>query len=148
MEQQQLSEKKISRMLALMSDLCSLLKKENSLLKKQRQSECQELLEQKTKLSAAYEDSFNYFAQNAEMLKALPEKQKRILHKAAVALGDLTTENARLLKINIEATSRLLNAIVQDVADQANANAPLYTRQGSMEKDAGNPAAISFNQVL
>ena len=146
--EQQLSEKKISRMLALMSELCSLLKKENSLLKKQRQSECQELLEQKTKLSAAYEDSFNYFAQNGELLKALPEKQKRVLRKAAVALGDLTTENARLLKINIEATSRLLNAIVQDVAEQSNAKAPLYTRQGSMEQDAGNPAAISFNQVL
>ncbi len=145
---EQIPEKKLSRLLALMSELCGVLKKENSLLKKQRQSECVDLLEQKTKLSAAYEESFAYFSQHGEMMKALPEKQKRVLRKAAVTLGDLTTENARLLKINIEATSRLLNAIVQDVAEQTHAKTPLYTRQGSMESDIGNPAAISFNQVL
>ncbi len=145
---EQIPEKKLSRLLALMSELCGVLKKENSLLKKQRQSECVDLLEQKTKLSAAYEESFAYFSQHGEMMKALPEKQKRVLRKAAVTLGDLTTENARLLKINIEATSRLLNAIVQDVAEQTHTKTPLYTRQGSMESDVGNPAAISFNQVL
>ena len=145
---EQIPEKKLGRLLTLMSELCSVLKKENSLLKKQRQSECRDLLEQKTKLSAAYEESFSYFSQHGELLKALPDKQRRVLRKAAVTLGDLTTENARLLKINIEATSRLLNAIVQDVSEQTHANAPLYTRQGSMEHDAGNPAAISFNQVL
>lgn len=141
-------EKKLSRLLSLMSELCGVLKKENTLLKKQRQSECGELLELKTKLSAAYEESFAYFSQRGELLKALPEKQKRVLRKAAATLNDLTTENARLLKINIEATSRLLNAIVQDVAEQTHAKVPLYTRQGNMEHDAGNPAAISFNQVL
>ena len=145
---EQFPEKKFSRLLTLMSELCGVLKKENSLLKKQRQRECKDLLEQKTKLSAAYEESFSYFSQRGEMLKALPEKQKSILRKAAVTLNNLTTENARLLKINMEATSRLLNAIVQDVAEQNHTKAPLYTRQGNMENDAGNPAAISFNQVL
>ena len=145
---EQFPEKKLSRLLTLMSELCGILKKENLLLKKQRQNECKELLEQKTLLSAAYEESFSYFSQHGEILKSLPEKQKRVLRKAAVTLGDLTTENARLLKINMEATSRLLNAIVQDVAEQTHAKTPLYTRQGNMEADPGNPAAISFNQVL
>lgn len=145
---QQIPEKKLGRLLTLMSELCSVLKKENILLKKQRQSECHALLEQKTKLSAAYEESFAYFSQRSEILKALPEKQKQILRKAATTLENLTNENARLLKINMEATSRLLNAIVQDVTEQTYAKTPLYTRQGNMENDAGNPAAISFNQVL
>lgn len=145
---QQIPEKKLSRLLTLMSELCSVLKKENTLLKKQRQSECAALLEQKTKLSSAYEESFTYFSQRAEMLKALPEKQKQILRKAALTLEKLTKENARLLKINMEATSRLLNAIVQDVTEQTQAQTPLYTRQGNMENEIGNPAAISFNQVL
>ena len=144
----QFPEKKLSRMLTLMSELCGLLKKENTLLKKQRQNECKDLLEQKTMLSAAYEESFAYFAQRGDLLKSLPEKQKRVLRKAAVTLGDLTNENARLLKINREATSRLLNAIVQDVEEQPHAKTPLYTKKGCMENDAGNPAAISFNQVL
>ena len=145
---EQIPEKKLGRLLTLMSELCGVLKKENTLLKKQRQSECSALLEQKTKLSAAYEESFAYISQHGEILKGLPDKQKRVLRKAAVTLGDLTTENARLLKINMEATSRLLNAIVQDVAEQTHSKTPLYTRQGNMETDAGNPAAISFNQVL
>jgi len=114
---EQFPEKKLSRLLTLMSELCGLLKKENTLLKKQRQNECKDLLEQKTKLSAAYEESFAYFSKRGDLLKALPEKQKRVLRKAAVTLGDLTDENARLLKINMEATSRLLNAIVQDIAE-------------------------------
>ena len=145
---EQFPEKKLGRLLTLMSELCTVLKKENTLLKKQRQSECAGLLEQKTQLSEAYAESFAYFSQRGEMMKALPEKQKKILRKAAVALNTLTEENARLLKINMEATSRLLNAIVEDVAEQTHAKTPLYTRQGSMENDAGNPAAISFNQVL
>lgn len=145
---EQFPEKKLSRLLTLMSELCGLLKKENTLLKKQRQNECKDLLEQKTKLSAAYEESFAYFSKRGDLLKALSEKQKRVLRKAAVTLGDLTDENARLLKINMEATSRLLNAIVQDIAEQTHAKTPLYTKKGSMENDAGNPAAISFNQVL
>ena len=145
---EQFPEKKLGRLLTLMSELCTVLKKENTLLKKQRQSECVALLEQKTRLSEAYAESFAYFSQRGEMMKALPEKQKNVLRKAAVALNTLTEENARLLKINMEATSRLLNAIVEDVAEQTHAKTPLYTRQGSMENDAGNPAAISFNQVL
>lgn len=145
---EQIPEKKLGRLLSLMSELCGVLKKENSLMKKQRQAECAGLLEQKTKLSAAYAESFEYFAQHGEIMKALPEKQRNILRKAAITLNKLTEENAHLLKINMEATSRLLNAIVEDVAEQSHAKAPLYTRQGNMENDAGNPAAISFNQVL
>ena len=76
---EQFPEKKLSRLLTLMSELCGLLKKENTLLKKQRQNECKDLLEQKTKLSAAYEESFAYFSKRGDLLKALPEKQKRVL---------------------------------------------------------------------
>lgn len=142
------AENKLTRMLSLMSNLCGVLKKENTLLKNQRQSECKNLTDQKSKLAAAYAESFAYFAKHADIIKALPERQKRVLRKASVTLGDLTTENARLLKINIEATNRLLNAIVQDVQEQTHARTPLYTKQGNMENDVGNPAAISFNQVL
>ena len=46
--QENFPEKKLSRLLALMGELCTLLKKENTLLKKQRQSECKDLLERKT----------------------------------------------------------------------------------------------------
>lgn len=140
--------KKLSRLLTLMGELCTVLKKENTLLKKQRQNECAALLEQKSKLSAAYEESFAYFSERGDMLKILPDKQKKILRKAAVMLGDLSTENARLLKINMDATSRLLSAIVQDIQEQSHENTPLYTKKGNMEADPGNPAALSFNQVL
>lgn len=140
--------KKLSRLLTLMGELCTILKKENTLLKKQRQNECAALLEQKNKLSAAYEESFAYFAERGDILKALPDKQKKVLRKAAVMLGDLSTENARLLKINMDATSRLLSAIVQDIQEQSHESTPLYTKKGNMEADPGNPAALSFNQVL
>lgn len=53
--------KKLNNMLAVMSELCKILKKENSLLKQQRQSECKGLLEQKTTVSQAYEQAFAYF---------------------------------------------------------------------------------------
>lgn len=140
-------EKKLNNMLALMSELCGVLKKENILLKKQRQEECVAFIEKKDKLSTAYEESFAYFSQNKEILAGLTEKQKGVLRKAAITLSDLTNENARLLKINLEATSRLLDAIVQDVQEQRQ-NMPLYTREGNIESENGNPAALSFNEVL
>ena len=49
------SQQKLKSMLTLMSELCRLLKKENTLLKRQRQEECKALFEQKNKLSLAYE---------------------------------------------------------------------------------------------
>ncbi len=145
---EQFPQKKLERLLTIVSELCTLLNQENRLLKQQKQSECKNLLEQKAKLSAAYEESFSYFSKNPEILKTLPEKQKSVLKKAATTLENLTQENGRMLKINIEATSRLLNAIIEDVNEQKHARAPLYTRKGSIETDTGNPAAISFNQVL
>ena len=140
-------EKKLNTMLAIMSELCKVLKKENSPLKQQRQSECSGLLDQKTNMSQAYEKAFAYFSEHPDVLKALPDPQKRLFKKAALTLNGLTEENARLLKINIEATSRLLGAIVQDVKEQSK-NTSLYTPQGEVETDAGNPAALTFNQVL
>ena len=140
-------EKKLNNMLAVMSVLCKILKKENSLLKQQRQSECKGLLEQKTTVSQAYEQAFAYFSEHPDVLKALPAPQKQVFRKAALTLNGLTEENARLLKINIEATSRLMGAIVQDVKEQSK-NTSLYTEQGQVETDNGNPAALTFNQVL
>lgn len=140
-------EKKLTTMLAIMGELCKILKKENMLLKKQRQVECVSFLDQKSKISAAYEQAFSYFAEHKSILSSLPEKQKKMFRMAAVTLSDLTTENARLLKINIEASSRLLGAIVQDVKEQSK-NTNLYTPQGEVESDGGNPAALTFNQVL
>ena len=52
------SQQKLKSMLTLMSELCRLLKKENTLLKHQRQEECKALFEQKNKLSLAYEEAF------------------------------------------------------------------------------------------
>lgn len=140
-------QQKLKNMLTLMSELCQLLKKENTLLKRQRQEECKALFEQKNKLSLAYEESFKYLSGHAEIFARLNDRQKATLRKAATTLDSLTAENARLLKINIDATNRLLNAIVNDIKDQAQ-NTPLYTKQGNMNTDKGNPAALSFNQVL
>lgn len=140
-------EKKLNTMLAVMSELCKVLKKENTLLKQQRQSETVALAEQKTTVVRAYEQAFSYFAEHPDILKSLPEHQKNVFRKAATVLNGLTRENARLLKINIDATSRLLGAIVQDVKEQSK-NTTLYTSQGEVETDSGNPAAVTFNQVL
>lgn len=141
------SQQKLKSMLTLMSELCRLLKKENTLLKRQRQEECKALFEQKNKLSLAYEEAFKSLSGHAEIFARLSDGQKATLRKAATTLDSLTAENAHLLKINIDATNRLLNAIVNDIKDQAQ-NTPLYTKQGNMNTDKGNPAALSFNQVL
>ena len=140
-------EKKLATLLTVMSEFCKILKKENGFLKKQKQEECAALLDQKTKIAAAYEQAFAYFSEHRNILQGLPDKQKRLFRLAAVTLSDLTAENARLLKINIDASSRLLNAIVSDVREQSKSGS-LYTPHGEMENDSGNPAALTFNQVL
>ena len=140
-------ERKIASMLNLMSELCRILKRENTLLTQQRQKECAALFEQKDKLSAAYAESFAYFSDHREIFSALNATQKATIRKAAKTLSALTDENARLLKINIDATDRLLNAVIRDVKEQS-ADTPHYTPDGLMDENASNPTAISFNQVL
>ena len=46
---EQFPQKKLERLLTIVSELCTLLNQENRLLKQQKQSECKNLLEQKSK---------------------------------------------------------------------------------------------------
>lgn len=137
---------KIQTQLSIMSELCRLLKKENTLLQEQRQDECKELLEQKEKLSFAYADGFKAITKNKENFAALSEQQKGVLRKAAMTLKMLTDENKRLLEINKDAISRLLNAMKKDVEEQSR-QTPLYNAEGAIYGESGHPVALSYNSV-
>lgn len=139
-------EEKLSGLMSIMSRLCTVLQKENALMKQQRTSECAALFEEKEKAAAAYEQAFGFFARHKEILLDLPEKQRAIVKKAAQTVKRLSDENGRLLKANIDATQILLNAIVQDVKEQSKEK-QMYTESGDVGRKK-NPAAVSFNEVL
>lgn len=140
-------EEKFSGLMSIMSRLCGVLQKENALMKQQRTSECAALFEEKVKISAAYEQSFAFFAKHRDVFKTLSEKQQSVVRKAAQTVKRLSDENGRLLKTNIDATQILLNAIVQDVKEQSREKQS-YTQDGAVGKKQGCAAAVSFNQVL
>lgn len=140
-------EEKLNGLMKIMAALCRVLQKENTLMKEQRQSEVASLLEEKTKAAAAYEQSFMFFKKHDDILKSLPEKQKKVIRSAAMTLKRLTQENGTLLKTNIEASKILLNAIVDDIKEQ-NKEKHLYTADGAVGVKNGTPTAISYNKVL
>ena len=140
-------ERKLNGLMKIMAALCRVLQKENTLMKQQRQSEIAALLEEKTKTAALYEQAFAFFKKHDDVLKTLPENQKKAVRKAAQTLKKLTEENGMLLKTNIEASKILLNAIVDDIKEQNKAE-HVYTDTGAVGTKSGNPAAISYNKVL
>lgn len=138
---------KLKSQLQIMSELCKLLKLENALMKAQRQNECSKLIDKKEKLSLSYYEGCKYFSEHKEVFSLLNDAQRQIFKKAALTLQALTEENKRLISINEEAISRLLAAMVEDAKEQ-NCTTPLYTGHGEIQGNQGNPAALSFNQVL
>ena len=138
---------KLKSQLQIMTELCKLLKLENALMKTQHQNECHKLIEKKEKLSLSYVEGCKYFAEHREIFSILNETQKNMFRNAALTLQSLTEENKRLIEVNQEAIRRLVSAIASDAKEQSQ-KTPLYTGEGLIDGEKGNPAALSFNQVL
>jgi flagellar biosynthesis/type III secretory pathway chaperone len=132
-------------MLLAMNRLADLLEVENEALGRNRYEVTAAIQDEKASLTRLY----------VQRLKALAEDQKRLeqaraergedMRESAERLKRLSDLNAILLRSNMEATQRFLDAVVTSAREYE--NQPRYARNGAVNA-VRNPASLTFNQTL
>lgn len=145
------TREKVSNLLTVIQRLGGILTKENAALARHRPDLIEPSLLEKQKLSKAYELLAKALQDEAEDVKELDKAVRERLSTAMTSLDELTEQNAKLLKIAIDANQRVLDAIAkaaQTTMPQNNS----YSRNGSIGPTPSQSVAhgmpLSVNQTL
>ncbi|MGE5545646.1 MAG: flagellar protein FlgN [Solirubrobacterales bacterium] len=130
------------------TNLCDLLEVENEALARHDASTVHELSENKAALARIYEQTVLPLAEDPSLADALEPEQREELTELGRRLQELVEANARMLKAEMEARQRLMDAVVSAVKSNSNQNVT-YGRRGAFDSHLGPEAnSVSFNQTL
>ncbi len=114
------------------TNLCELLEVENDAIRAHDAETVRDLAENKAALARLYEQSVQPMAEDPALLETLSEDQREELRALGTQLGQLVSDNVRLLKAEMECCERLMDALVSTAKSQA-ANTVAYGRSGAFE---------------
>ncbi len=139
----------INNLITLSTRLAEVIKEENEALAEGRFDDVQNMLTIKTKLARAYKSQVKDLG---EKLDALSEVEPQVLNQLrtqGIEADILMKENARLLKLKIEAGRQLIESFAEAVRNQ-DQGAGTYSAKGALGdgQTAKNAMAISYNQAL
>jgi hypothetical protein len=133
---------RINDLIVISTGLADLLTRENEALREQRPKEVAELLDDKTILCKAYETRLRGLAdedQDEALAEVDPDLRERLRGLCEKVMG-LTEENARLLKIGMEANRRVVKSVAEAVKT-SRPSANTYSASGSATNNGGGNAA-------
>ncbi len=143
--------RKVNDLSFIAKRLISALETENMFLREHNQAAVAARLEEKTKLSHAYERHIKGFTENPDILTAADEEARRRLRVQGEKLHALMEENSMLLKATILAGKQLMDNIAEAVRS-VNGKSPAYSGDGSYGRSANRQAprnlSISLDQSL
>lgn len=131
-------------------NLCELLEIENDALLRHDADTVRELSANKSALARLYEQSVLPMADDPSLVDALEPDEREILIEMGTRLKGLVEENALLLKAEMEARQKVMDAMVNAVR-VISANTVTYGATGSFEGTAGKGPevnSLSFNETL
>lgn len=142
---------KISNLLTVTQRLVSILERENAALAQYKPGMIAPTVEEKGKLSKAYELLSKSLIQDGEAIKEVDEARRLRLGELVAKLDTLADENSRRLRIAIEASQRALSAVAKAAKENMTQQTG-YGRNGTLgtasQQGAPNASPLSFNQVL
>lgn len=144
------AEGKLRDLIIISSSLIKLLEKENRALRDQKPQEVAALLEEKTKLARAYESRIKGLQEKPDALAEADAELRERLKLVGEKVADLMEENAKLLKIALSVSRRVMDTVA-DAVKSVNAGTGAYGANGSIaERNPRAPGgvAISVNQSL
>jgi len=129
--------------------LCDLLKIENDALVRHDVDQVRELSENKNALSKLYEKTLLSLGPDKEVKEHITQDQLIQLHDLGQRLSDLMTDNAMMLKAEIEARNKVMSVFV-NAAKEHNQNTINYSRKGNFNDlpVAREHAALAYNNTL
>ena len=130
------------------TNLCDLLEVENEALSRHDAATVRDLAENKAALARIYEQSVLPLAEDPALADDLEPEQREELTELGRRLQTLVETNARMLKAEMEACQRLMDAVVSAVKSNAS-NTVTYGRAGAFDNHKGPDSnSVSFNQTL
>lgn len=112
------ANERLNDFIELTEDLASLLLQENKALREKRAVEATGLLEKKNELSRIYEARIESLGNAPELFAKADPKLVKTLRELGEKVNLMIEENAKLLKITIEATRRVVNMVADAVKAQ------------------------------
>lgn len=131
-----------------MTWLADLLMDENDALYDRRINDVAELQDQKMQLTRNYQRTLKTAAELPGFLESIKGEWMDSLKETMEYLAQAAQENERLLKINMDATQRVMQAVVNAAREHAS-GAKVYDASGGVETPGdANRVAIAFNETL
>ena len=140
----------IDDLIVITGRLADLLNKENQALRDNKTDEVAAVLEGKLTLCRAYEARIQALTEKPEELAAVDTGLCEKLHGLGLKLDALMKENARLLKVGVEAGRRVV-ASVAEAVKSSHPGASTYSANGLLGATSGSAprnVAISVDQSL
>ncbi len=110
---------RVNDLIVITTRLADLLERENQSLEDKQSKDLNEILDEKVTLGRVYESRIIGLTENPEVLKEVDTGLRERLRDIGVKVNGLIEENAKLLKIAIEANRRVVNLIAEAVKASA-----------------------------
>ncbi len=141
---------RINDLIDITSHLVDLLARENHALREKRPDEVTALMEEKNNLTRAYEtrvDGLSELVENPEELDEVDSDLQERLHGLGDKVSKLVGENARLLKVAIDANKRVVEAIA-DAVKSTRPGPGTYSAKGAVGDDGPNGSSQNVSFTL
>lgn len=142
---------RVNDLIEITERLASLLKKENRALNDKDADEATRYLDEKGNLSRIYETRIKGLMDDPSILATAAPELRKELRDLGESVNVMIQENARLLKITIEANRRVV-AMVADAVKTQQPGPGTYSAKGTADKNDVHSAprnlALSLDQSL
>lgn len=130
------------------TNLCELLEVENEALTQHDIQTVRDLSDNKAALARIYEQALLPMSEDPSLVDGLEPEQREELTALGRRLQELVEVNARILKAEMEATNRLMDAVVSAVKTNA-PNTVTYGKGGAFDGHKGpEHNSVALNETL
>ena len=145
------SDTKVNDIILITERLADILERENFALKNQKNKELHALLDDKVTLSRVYETRMQFYNENPQALSNTTPELREKLQIMGAHTSELLKENAKMLKVAIEANRRVVDMIAAAVKS-VTPGPGIYRANGivglSDHKSQVQGLALSLDQTL
>ncbi len=143
--------KRVNDLIVITSRLADLLERENVALREKQNKELNEILDEKVTLGRVYESRIMGLTEDPEALDNVDKELLERLRGIGEKVNGLIEDNAKMLKIAIEANRRVVNLIAEAVKASV-PSAGTYSPTGATgthdQRAAPKNVAISVDHTL
>lgn len=138
------AQKRINDLILIAGHLATLLERENQALRTRRMAEVGDTLTEKNALIRAFESRVEGLAEQADDLAQVEPEMRERLAGIGHKVNRLIDENARHLKIAIEANRRVMDSVAEAVKS-SRPGAGTYSADGAVGKDRHGLRHVSIS---